>query len=374
MVDRKQEKRLNTLAANVTKQNELHVLDFYYAVQISVCLLKPFGAWPLANDETSKFKIVLHKASMMIATFLLICTIVPMMLHMMKEKDVFLIIHLMCELIFTLMAFAKYVLLLWHQDQLRFCVDYVANDWRYAIIAEDRNIMLANAKIGRTFGITSVVFMFSCGTLYYLQPIATSNLVNEDNVTVRLHPSACEFLVFDSKISPAYEIVYFLQLLCGFTAYSAFCGICSLMANFVAHICGQCDVLMSFLKELVDGGKRNSGSIDNRIAVDMNNNESFVQIFTYFFGLVSVIFNVFMFCYIGDLLKERCQQIGTICYTIEWYRMPSRKAIDLLMPIIMSRYPATLTAGKMLTMTLITFSDVSNIVSCSKCEVLIKTA
>jgi len=106
----------------------------------------------------------------------------------------------------------------------------------------------------------------------------------------------------------------------------------------------------------------------------MNNNESFVQIFTYFFGLVSVIFNVFMFCYIGDLLKERCQQIGTICYTIEWYRMPSRKAIDLLMPIIMSRYPATLTAGKMLTMTLITFSDVSNIVSCSKCEVSIKTA
>jgi len=199
MVDRKQGKTLNTLAVNITKQNELHVSDFYYAVQISVCLLKPFGAWPLTNDETSKFKIVLHRASMMIATFLLICTIVPMMLHMMKEKDVFLIIHLMCELIFTLMVFAKYVLLLWHQDQLRFCVDYVANDWRYAIIAEDRNIMLANARIGRTFGITSVVFMFSCGILYYLQPIAT-NLVNEDNVTVRLHPSACEFLVFDSKV------------------------------------------------------------------------------------------------------------------------------------------------------------------------------
>ncbi|KAG5331748.1 OR4 protein, partial [Acromyrmex charruanus] len=409
MVDRKQEKTLNTLAANVTKQNELHVSDFYYAIQISICLLKPFGAWPLANDETSKFKIVLHRASMVIATFLLIFIVVSMMLHMMKEKDVFLIIHLMCELLFTLMAFAKYVLLLWHQDRLRFCIDYVANDWRYAII-EDRDIMLANARLGRTFGITSVVFMFSCGTMYYLQPIVTPNLVNEDNVTVRSHPSACEFLVFDSKVSPVYEIVYFLQVLSGLTAYSAFCGICSLMANFVAHVCGQCDVLISLLEELVDGGKRNSGSIDNRIALiitrhlhllrfvshvrnlfteiclvefmnascnicllgyiiitDMNNNESFLQIFMYFFGLVSVIFNVFMFCYIGDLLKERCQQIGTICYTIEWYRMPSRKAIDLLMPIAISRYSATLTAGKMLTMTLTTFSDVSNTASCSKC-------
>ena len=64
-----------------------------------------------------------------------------------------------------------------------------------------------------------------------------------------------------------YEIVYFLQVLSGITAYSAFCGICSLMANFVAHVCGQCDVLISLLEELVDGGKLNSGSIDNRIAL-----------------------------------------------------------------------------------------------------------
>ncbi|XP_018406429.1 PREDICTED: uncharacterized protein LOC108782622 [Cyphomyrmex costatus] len=400
MVDQKQAKTLNTLAVNVTKQNESHVSDFYYAVQISICLLKPFGAWPL-NDDKSKFKIVLHRTSMVIAMFLLIFVIAPMIMRMIKERDVFLIIHMMCELLFTLMVFAKYVLLLWHQDRLRFCIDHVANDWKYAIIAEDRDIMLANARVGRTFGITSVVFMFSCGILYYLHPIVTPNLVNEDNVTIRLHPSACEFLVFDSKASPVYEIVYFLQLLSGFTAYGAFCGICSLMANFVAHVCGQCDVLMSLLEELVDGGKHNSGSIDNRIATvinrhlrllrfvsdvsrlfteiclvefmnascniclmgyiiitDMNNNESFVQIFMYLFGLVSVIFNVFMFCYIGHLLKERCQQVGTICYTIQWYRMPSRKAIDLLMPIIMSQYPATLTAGKMLAMTLTTFSDI----------------
>lgn len=91
-----------------------------------------------------------------------------------------------------------------------------------------------------------------------------------------------------------------------------------------------------------------------------------MQIFMYLFGLTSIVFNVFMFCYIGDLLKERCQQVGTACYAIEWYRMPSRKAIELLMPITMSRYPATLTAGKMMTMTLTTFTDVSNIASRSK--------
>ncbi|XP_032689614.1 odorant receptor 4-like [Odontomachus brunneus] len=78
----------------------------------------------------------------------------------------------------------------------------------------------------------------------------------------------------------------------------------------------------------------------------------------YFFALTSIIFNVFIFCYIGDLLTERCQMVGTTCYATEWYRMPPKKAIELIMPITMSRYPASITAGKMMTMTLSTFSDI----------------
>lgn len=70
-----------------------------------------------------------------------------------------------------------------------------------------------------------------------------------------------------AQTSPAYEIVYFLQLLSGCTAYSAFCGICSLMAHFVTHVCGQCDVLTAIFEETVDGGKHNDGSIEHRIAI-----------------------------------------------------------------------------------------------------------
>ncbi|CAL1689177.1 unnamed protein product [Lasius platythorax] len=399
-IDRKQ--LANALADNVTKQNESYISDFYYAVQISICLLKPIGAWPLGDNDTSRLKVALHKLSMTIVTFLLIFTIVPWIVQIIKEKwSVFLILREMCGILFTTSIFARYILLLWHQDRLKSCIDRVVDDWRCAIIVEDRDIMLMNAKVGRTFGIVSVTFMFSCGALFYTLPMVLPNAINEDNVTVRLHPSPCEFFVFDSKASPAYEIVYFLQLLSGYTAYSAFCGICSLMAHFVTHVCGQCDMLAAIFEETVDGGKHNDGSIENRIATavtrhlrllrlvsdvsnlfteiclvefinascnicllgyyiitDLNNNESFIQIFMYVFGLASIIFNVFMFCYIGDLLKERCQKVGTTCYTIEWYRMPPKKAIELIMPIVMSRYPATLTAGKMMTMTLTTFSDI----------------
>lgn len=201
MVDRKRGNAPNTLTISVTKENESHVSAFCYAVQISVYLLKPIGAWPLADNETSRFKIALHRTSMVIATFLLIFIIMPWIMNIVKEKwGVYLIIRTMCPLLFTITIFARYILLLWHQDRLKFCIDHVADDWRYATIAEDRDIMLANARVGRTFGIVSVSFMFSCGMLYYTLPIVSPNLINEDNVTVRLHPSPCELLVFDSQV------------------------------------------------------------------------------------------------------------------------------------------------------------------------------
>lgn len=195
MVDRKQG---NTLA--VTK-NELHDSDFHYAVRISVYLLKPIGAWPLASGETSRLKIILHRALMLIATFVQLFMIAPWIVHIVKENlSIFLIFRTICPLLFTITCFAKYVLLLGYQDRLKFCVDHVADDWRCTIITEDRDIMLENARVGRTFGITSVAFMFSCGALYYTIPIVTPNLTNGNNVTVRLHPSPCEFLVFDHQV------------------------------------------------------------------------------------------------------------------------------------------------------------------------------
>jgi len=44
---------------------------------------------------------------------------------------------------------------------------------------------------------------------------------------------------------------------------------------------------------------------------------------------------------------------------IEWYRLPQNKARNLMFPIIMSNYPVELTAGKMVKLTMNSFSNVS---------------
>lgn len=78
----------------------------------------------------------------------------------------------------------------------------------------------------------------------------------------------CSFK-YHIQVSPVYEITYALVALSCFTAYTVFCGICSLTAKFVTHICGQCEILMCIFEELVDGGERNRGTVDQRISTAM---------------------------------------------------------------------------------------------------------
>jgi hypothetical protein len=182
-----------------TKKNERHASDFYYVVQISIYLLKPIGVWPLADDEaTSRLKSAMHRTFTVTATFFLTFLIVLWILHLIKENwNVVLILRMICPLFFIFTIYARYILLMLHQDQLKSCLHRVVNDWQCAIIAEDHEIMLTNARVGRIF--VSVIIMFSCGTFYYLLPMVSPSLI-KDNITAKVHPSPCELLVFDSKV------------------------------------------------------------------------------------------------------------------------------------------------------------------------------
>ncbi|XP_029660573.1 odorant receptor 63a-like [Formica exsecta] len=398
MVDRKQR---SAFIADIIKQNKFHISDFYYAVQISICLLKPIGAWPLRQQAT-KVEIIVHGLSIAVATFLQFFAVASWIACIITTNWSFYeILRTACPLIFTITVFLRYLLLLSHQHEIKSCIDRIAEDWRNVTIAEDRKIMLANAKSGRFFGIISVAFMFGSGLPYTCMPLMLPPIVTEDNVTIRSFPNPCELIFLDVQVSPVYEITYALVALSCFTAYTVFCGICSLTAKFVTHICGQCEILMYIFDELVDGGDRNCGTVDQRIStairhhlrilkfvsdidkvlneiclaefinascnmcllgyyviMDWNTQESMLPIFVYFVAFISITFNIYIFCYIGERLVDRCQKVGIKCYMIEWYRLPQNKARNLMFPIIMSNYPVELTAGKMVKLTMSSFSNI----------------
>lgn len=184
--------------------------DFHYAARISLCLLKPIGAWPLEQRATT-FKTIVHVSSIVIATFLQLFTIVSCIIHIIIVKwNFYGIVRTACPLIFAVTVFLRYLLLLLHRDEIRSCIDRVAEDWHNTSTMEDREIMLANAKSGRLFGIVSIAFMFGSGVPYLVMPVTMPLTVSVDNVTIRPLPSPCELLLLDTQVNSMYDVESFL--------------------------------------------------------------------------------------------------------------------------------------------------------------------
>ncbi|KAG7198574.1 hypothetical protein KM043_005938 [Ampulex compressa] len=187
----------------VHPRNEYHALDFKYASQISIWLLKPIGGWPL-DDDASTLDKVIYVLSIVVAGCLQLFMIVPWCIYLITAKVSFYdFIRTACPLIFSITVFVRYVLLLVHRSQIKSCINRVAEDWRNVVQSEDRAMMLVNAKSGRLYGMCSVAFMYGSGVLYSSIPIFTPDIVTEDNVTIRALANPCELLIFDSQVGRA---------------------------------------------------------------------------------------------------------------------------------------------------------------------------
>ena len=113
--------------------------------------------------------------------------------------------------------------------------------------------MLKYGKIGRDLTIYSAVFMYSASMSFVaVMQYAVGSHVDENNRTIRVLVYPAYSGLFDVQDSPVYETVYILQCMCTFVLNTVSSGTCGLAALFATHACGQIDVIMSQLNDLVD--------------------------------------------------------------------------------------------------------------------------
>ena len=114
--------------------------------------------------------------------------------------------------------------------------------------------MLKYGKIGRGLIVYCAVFLY-CGNLFYITILqyAIGSQLDDDNRTIRILIFPMYSGLLDVQNSPIYEITYILQSLCSFIINAVICGCCGLAALFSTHACGQIDVIISQLNDLVDG-------------------------------------------------------------------------------------------------------------------------
>lgn len=152
-----------------------------------------------------------------------------------------------------LMAVLKHAVLICRGECIKECIRHIEEDWRKLNLADDRRIMMNNSKIGRSLAILCVAFVYGSGFSYRtIMPLSRGVIITPQNVTIRPMGFDGYYVFVDPQKTPAYEIIFTIQFLCGFVQYSVTSGACSLAALLVLHACGQLKILIARMEDLTE--------------------------------------------------------------------------------------------------------------------------
>ncbi|XP_066595194.1 uncharacterized protein [Prorops nasuta] len=374
-------------------------LDINYSIQLNRWLLKPIGIWPTSRVTSMFEQIILNMLSVICISLITGIWGSCLLNTLLEEKDIGMKLKTAGPLSVWLMSLLKYSMLFLHRKDISDCIDHMKFDWRLIRGKEERKIMLKNASNGRSIAAFFAICMHT-GIFSYLVivPISARLAASSINVTIRILPYPFYNKILDTHFSPAYEIVYFIQALSAFVVTSVTVGACSLATVFVMHASGQLKVLMLWLENFIDSTQQSSNGynistfvehhlrilnfvakiedimyqicfvdivgctlniclIGYYLITEWENNDS-RKFVAYFIILVSLSFNIFMICYVGEILSQECFQVGESAYMSEWYSLTRKSAVDLIPLILVSSSDVKLTAGKLFKLSLSTFGDV----------------
>ncbi|CAL7936637.1 unnamed protein product [Xylocopa violacea] len=374
--------------------------DIRYSLQMCQWLLQSIGVWPLVYEGTSRLEHVISVIVMTTCFTLLFFIIVPSGHYIFYvEKNLNMKVKLFGPVGFCLSSTMKYFYLNLKGGVFKRCIEHVKRDWQVVQDPNHRTIMLKYVAISRRLITVCAVFLYTGGMSYHTVMQFLSKDRSKSNYTFKpLTYPGCDWFL-DEQSSPTYEIVFLSHCLAAMVMYTVTTATYSLAAIFVTHICGQIEIQITRLQELVEMKKKQDDARDPLAIIVQDHvevlrfsenvegalrviclteivestcviclleyyclmeweNSDAVAISTYLLLLLSFTFNVFIFCYIGEVLSEQCSQIGTIAYEIDWYELPAKEAHDLILLNLISQYPPKLTAGKIITLSLRTFGSV----------------
>ncbi|XP_006565966.1 odorant receptor 4-like isoform X1 [Apis mellifera] len=381
-------------------KNSYYKSDIHYTLQMCQWLLKPIGVWPLISNQTNKFEQLVSIILMITCFSSLLFIILPSGHHyFFVEKNLNMKVKALGPVSFCVSSTIKYCYLALKGSSFERCIEHMKRDWMMVQDPNHRTIMLKYATISRRLITICAVFLYSGGMSYHTVMQFLSK--GKNNYTIRPLPYIGYDPFFDTQSSPTYEIVYCIHCFTAMIMYSISTVAYSLAAIFVTHICGQIQIQIARLQKLVECKERKKYESCNLFALIVhdhveilrfsNNIEEalkeicFTEIIectlnmcmleyycliewsagdtitflTFFTLLTSFTFNIFIFCYIGEILTEQCSQIGTVSYEIDWYKLSPKEAYDLILLISISQYPPKLTAGKIIELSFNTFSSVA---------------
>ncbi|XP_071862823.1 odorant receptor 67c-like [Bombus fervidus] len=371
-----------------------------YSLQLNRWFLIPIGAWPTSASTTMLEKIIALILNV-ICFASIICTTIPCLLGMIIEDDtIYWKMKSLGPVSHFIVSGANYTTLLLRSRDIRRCVEHMEADWEEVTRDKDQRVMLKFAKFGRYIAASCGIFMQSgimCSCVVIGMTKVPMQIGNETKIR-HILPSAVYKKIVNTDESPENELMLALQIWTSVIANASTVGIFSLAGVLAAHACGQLNIVMTWITEFVNDHKNTDGPKEIGIIVERHlrtlnfigyienlmNRIYFLEMFrgtmnicilgyyilaewsqhdvrsliTYVMIYISICFNIFLICYIGEVLTEQCKKIGEVVYMTNWYYLSDKAILDLILIIARSSVIVQLTAGKMIHMSVYTFGDV----------------
>ncbi|XP_011341728.1 odorant receptor 63a isoform X1 [Ooceraea biroi] len=379
--------------------NVYYVQDLKYARMFVPNILNALGIWPSLGKRKSICKRLVDYLLIFLSYSLIFASLIPSSLFWVFKGTIRTRVRMFLPLAYTIAAVSKYGILILGQDRIRHCVKYIEEDWKNVANVDARNMMRESARVGRRLVAISISFYCSSIMSVRLIPLLyLGKIVDQYNVTIRLLPTPAYLFSLDVQATPVYEIMYSLQGAYGIVTASISTGGIGLITIFVMHACGQLKILMNLMSEFSEDlqqkevDKKLANIVEHQIRIrnflqlvdhalcqisfleisiaslimsiqsyciltEFENSNSMVIIF-FTISYCTATISVFIFCYVGNQLILQAEKVALMSYELEWYRLPDRKARQLLLVMIMSNKPMTITAGNFLDLSLKTFCDI----------------
>ncbi|XP_026670968.1 uncharacterized protein LOC108626772 [Ceratina calcarata] len=235
------------------------VRDVQYTLQLSKWLLKPIGVWPLVSGRSSRLDYFVSAVLMVTCFSSIFFIIVPSGHYVLYvNKSVQMKLKLLGPVGFCVSSVLKYCCLIIKSTPLKRCIQHVEKDWRTVQDPNHWRIMLKYVTISRNLITICASFIYTGGMSFH----TVMQFLSNDNSTFRplSYPGYDWFL--DVRSSPTYEIVFLTHCLAAMTMYTVTTAAYSLAAIFVTHICGQIQINIKRLQELVQKVENNDVTPD----------------------------------------------------------------------------------------------------------------
>ncbi|KAG7198572.1 hypothetical protein KM043_005936 [Ampulex compressa] len=228
--------------------------DVNYITEQCRFVLRIIGIWPVFEEKTPFTTRIAKTLAILASYILLLCNVIPGILYYVydREPDPRVRLKLVVVVIYACMTVAKYSSLVFHEDDIKGCFGHVKEDWKMLGGISYRECMMERVRSGRQLFVLCGSFMYFSGMSYStIVPLSRGKIVVDENTTIR--PLSCPtyYVFFDEQKSPAYEIVFLIQVFAGFVTYTIATALCGLAALFVMHGCAQLEILEEVINDLV---------------------------------------------------------------------------------------------------------------------------